>query len=142
MIIEEYWSREDNANLYRNIIDYLRGLSDLSLDKLKASKKLVPGKKGKFIAIVKNSEFNYSCASKVSFYLSKDEKISKKDTLLGTLDVPQIKGSGKKKIKLIMNLPDKIKPGKYYLLVLLNPDEDPKEFNPENNLKLLEVTVR
>lgn len=141
-MLSEFWSREDNADLFRNVIGYLQGLSDLSLEKIKAQKKLIPGNKGKFIALIRNSEFNYSCASKISFYLSKDEKISKKDTLLGTLDVPQIKGSGKKKIKLIMNLPEKIKPGKYYLLVQLNPDEDPKEINSENNFKSLEVTVR
>ena len=124
-----------------NVIEYLTGISNLGIEKLKASKRFKPGRKGKFLAFIRNNEPSYSGESKVSFYLSKDKRISKKDIFLGKLDVPQIKGSGKKKIKLVLNLPDNIKPGTYYFLAQLNPDGYPKETVAENNFLALEVTV-
>ena len=137
------WGEEDNTDLFRNTIEYLLGATDLQLKKFVAKSTLPTGKSKAYKARIKNLEYCYNSESVVAICLSKDKEYQAgKDTELGRMTIPEIKGKRSKLLKETFEVPADNNPGDFYVLAIINPDTDPLEINTDNNLKYKKVTVK
>jgi len=69
----------------------------------------------------------------VAYYASLDTSITKSDVFLKKVSVESINGSGAKRWSQSLSLPASLAPGKYYIGVIADIDNEVKETNESNN---------
>ncbi|HUX08244.1 MAG TPA: CARDB domain-containing protein [Acidobacteriota bacterium] len=137
-----FWGYGDNTELFFNVIEYLRGASDLKLKKLTCKKAVPLGGQFKIKARVTNLEVDYNRESKITFYLSRDKEFQPvQDVSLGSTEIPPIKGKRSKLIKFNATIPGSFPVRDWYIIGVVNPDGDWLEINESNNTLLRKITV-
>jgi hypothetical protein len=134
----------DNEKFLYNLIHYLGGngggtggaKSDLMVKFVKAREKVLsPGDQITLITRIKNKSKNPTPASSVRFYLSPDKELSASDKLIDEAVVPPLGKRKGKKIKKIFILPMSLGDGMYYIIAIVDEDEQIKDKNRDNNAK-------
>ncbi len=137
-----YWGYADNTKLFHNVIEYLLGVSDLKLKKLKCRNAVPLDTEFKIKARVVNLESDYNRELSITFYLSRDELYQQvADVPLGTAGIPPIKGKRSKLIKFNATIPGSFPVRDWYIIGVVNPDGDWPEINESNNMLLRKITV-
>lgn len=129
--------------MFRNIIEYLLGCSDLHSVKVICKKSIRADKTVKLTARVQNLESCYSHETKLSFYISKDNKFQNdEDTKLGDTVIPQINAKAYKTVKISSKIPGNINPSRYFILAVINPAGNAIEINSDNNVCSKKVKIQ
>jgi hypothetical protein len=105
------------------------------------------GNKLRVIARVKNYSASASGATKVQFVLSDDGTVpSPPSTVetLGTISIPAINPNKSKRVSKKFKVPEWVTPDKYYVVAIVDPDDQLDEGDEDNNVKASkkQVTVK
>jgi hypothetical protein len=112
-------------------------VTDIAVNKtavLTKAQELKVGRKIRLKAKIKNVGIRQSAATKIDFYLSKKAKITNKSVLLSSSELTALAAGKTKKVGTSTLLPQGIKPGNYYIIADLDPDNDNNDHNYENNI--------
>lgn len=144
--------QDDNKNFMFNIIHNATGNGggggggggkpDLWPKKVKGRPRTVdPGDQFKVLCRVKNKGKADAGATKVYFYLSPDEFYDASDIELGSVDLPALKKKKSKKVKKTFLIPLTTPAGTYYLVVVVDKDDNVDESDETNNEKAYNKTI-
>ena len=92
------------------------------------------GGKVNLLAKVENLSQKKSKAASVSFYFSVNKALDKKDVLIGRSGLPRIKSNKNKVVILTSALPATIVSGDYYLIAVVDEEDQNHDPHKENNV--------
>jgi hypothetical protein len=131
----------DNRAFAKNLFSYLTGGgADLKVMLSKITgKDLTAGSTAKLIGKVKNISATASESTKLSFILSDSTtypvRPSANTAVLKTVTIGALNPGKRVKVKTTGKIPSWILPGDYYLIVVVDPDEETGDIDTSNNYK-------
>jgi hypothetical protein len=91
---------------------------------------------------IKNRGTGTAGASRVKIYLSTDAGLSANDLLLRSRSVAALAPGASQSHAVTEVIPPAVRPGSYYLVLVVDDDSAVRELNERNNVRVVAVTIR
>lgn len=114
---------------------------DLTITKVSAPTEAKQGGTITVDTIVKNQGSAAAGAFRISLYLSPDAIISESDRVLGFGDVPDLGPGMMREGSAVANIPADLKPGSYYVGVMVDSEKAVAEENESNNVMFADKKI-